>query len=485
MTNLNQGHARLTWWLLLESARRAAKGEIPEEDRIIELYSPWMRDVPIDASMWSQESLAVALKCTPNEVESLSDVLKLMRKNLKFRINVCIRDSPRRSIPQANDRRNLQEARMMNRLKLADINTLKANRDHSKMLATPIGALTGSMNFTYAGMRINRENTHIYFRSQDPQGYQIVSDNVHRNILGAIPFFEDQILDLEETQRRFPVIEQVLGEQTDEPPTNEDELPEATEPDDELGTSDYEPMESVTIDNTTTPTVIPTLGNLPTDDLASIETRAKVFASTTQWEEKLREVALHVYANYSDKISDWRAWAESKNEHPKIGKEWPNYICVKLIKTEKELSDFEMHDGLRKKSLFSHARKRVIEKIRTQFSQKITKGELEPGHLVHYGTDLAVLRTLCGLNRTALGKDASGSNLMPAWKGFFKEMLLSKPTEVEHLFTQFAFHFNRIYDLRNDNSHTLMTERKIRGVDMAMQFFHEELFEPFDKIIQV
>ena len=37
MPNINQGHGRLTWWMILESARRARKNIIPMEERKIQL----------------------------------------------------------------------------------------------------------------------------------------------------------------------------------------------------------------------------------------------------------------------------------------------------------------------------------------------------------------------------------------------------------------------------------------------------------------
>ena len=166
MPNVSLGNGRLAWWLILESARRARGNLIPVEERKIILITPWIRDVPVDHAMWSPTSISAALGKDSSEIELLSDVLVAMSTSLQFKIQICIRDEIGRTVPRRQSTRVDQEYTMLRKLQDKGIQALKIHRSHKKMLITPLGATTGSMNFTYAGTRINRENNHFYFKSK-------------------------------------------------------------------------------------------------------------------------------------------------------------------------------------------------------------------------------------------------------------------------------------------------------------------------------
>ena len=82
MPNVSLGNGRLSWWLILESARRAMANLIPVEERKIILITPWIRDVPVDHAMWSPTSISAALGKDSSEIELLSDVLAAMSTTL-------------------------------------------------------------------------------------------------------------------------------------------------------------------------------------------------------------------------------------------------------------------------------------------------------------------------------------------------------------------------------------------------------------------
>ena len=106
-----------------------------------------------------------------------------MSTTLQFKIQICIRDEIGRTVPRRQSTRVDQEYTMLRKLQDKGIQALKIHRSHKKMLITPLGATTGSMNFTFAGTRINRENNHFYFKSQDPEDYETTANNAKRGLM--------------------------------------------------------------------------------------------------------------------------------------------------------------------------------------------------------------------------------------------------------------------------------------------------------------
>jgi len=480
MPNINQGHGRLTWWMILESARRARKNMIPLEERKIQLVSPWIRDIPVDQSMWDPISISSAIGTEANEVELLSDVLIEMTRNLGFKIDVCIRDEIDRTVTRSNSVRVDQEYKMLDKLRKAGIRTLKAHRSHKKMLVSPIGAITGSMNFTYAGTRINRENTHFYFKVRDFAGFEQAAGNCQREIDSAMPYFEEQILTWPETLVRY-----------------EGDLEAATELElsSTVGTSiNISADEVVSPNNTPSPSPIMspkalyrTLVFENESDFISDELQAQFKVIVDRWERKLREVLVVLYQKHIFRSKDLTKWARENNEQNLLSEKWHHYVSTKVDSNVKEFENqipgSHTPEGREKLSLWKTCKSQAIQYHKKYFNTKYKPEELTP-ELILTGTTLSQLLTVSGfyhVNDNRPGFDAAPHHLFPIWNAFMKDCMSVGDGEAKRRYSELSLAAMRIYEARNPESHAnIMPIRFHKDAAEGVFKFYEHLFNPFD-----
>ena len=481
MPNINQGHGRLTWWLLFESARRARKNLIPLDERKIQLISPWIRDIPIDGSMWDPIAISCALGNNANEVELLSDVLAEMTKTLHFKIQICIRDQIDRTVTRSNSVRVDQEFLMLDKLQRSGVQTLKTHQSHKKMLITPIGAITGSMNFTYAGTRINRENTHFYFKNMDLEGYEQAAGNAQRELDGAMPYFENQIISWPETVKRY---ETVIGMSEIEELTNIS--PQIT----------VENIVSET--NTTSPTMIVSPKMLFQQivfgedyDVIPEHLHGHFNMNMRRWEMKLREVIVSLYSLYIPKSKQIRKWAKINNEEGKLRQKWHRYVSTKVVNDDPfngPIPITHTDEGKLKVSVWTDCKSISIGHHKKYWKKKYKDDDITP-ELILPGTDLKQLLIVSGLyhvNDSEPGYDAANHHLFPVWCAFMQECLSVTDSEAKRLYRELSLHAMRIYEARNPDGHANPIPYQFhKDAAEGINKFYDRLFNPFDAWVEM
>jgi hypothetical protein len=457
MPNVSLGNGRLSWWLILESARRAMANLIPVEERKIILITPWIRDVPVDHAMWSPTSISAALGKDSSEIELLSDVLAAMSTTLHFKIQICIRDEIGRTVPRDQSTRVDQEYSMLRKLQDKGVQALKIHRSHKKMLITPVGATTGSMNFTYAGTRINRENNHFYFKSQEPEDYQATVNNAGREIEGAIPYFDNERIEWNVFTERYeedieasaetPDIES-LGTSTEESsPPNIDPKDEPT------------PEQTPSANQTMSPKVLWLAIENAEEKHEYIPEylKGQYHLNYIRWEKKLREVVNNVYSKYIRRARDIKDYAKFKKIIQDIETKWHHLISVK-IECVKPLPDpltLDFTEKGKKYSVFKAGKSKVLDHHKKYYATRLKEEDLTTLQILS-GTDLGQLLWASGFYHEPgkqPGRDGAQHEVRDAWYDFLKDALSISHGEAQRKFTELCSHAMKVYNVRNPELH--------------------------------
>jgi hypothetical protein len=489
MPNVSLGNGRLAWWLILESARRARANLISVEERKIILITPWIRDVPVDHAMWSPTSISAALGKDSSEIELLSDVLVAMSTTLQFKIQICIRDEIGRTVPRRQSTRVDQEYSMLRKLQDKGIQALKIHRSHKKMLITPLGATTGSMNFTYAGTRINRENNHFYFKSQDLEDYEATTNNARREIEGAIPYFDDERIEWSEFTQRYeedieasaeaPEIES-LGASPEEPPSPN------------IKPEDYPtPDQTASANQTMSPKALWLAIESAQENHEYIPEylKGQFFVNYIRWEKKLREVVNNVYSKYIRRARDIKEYAKFKKIIDNLETKWHYLVSVKIERV-KPLPDpltMDFTERGKKLSVFKAGKSKVLDHLDKCHSTRMKEEDLTSLQVLS-GTDPGQLLWAAGFYHEPgkqPGRDGAQHEVREAWYDFLKDALSISHGEAQRKFTELCLHAMRVYFVRNPELHANDVPIKYlkEGAESIYKFY-ELLYNPHDKWVQ-
>jgi hypothetical protein len=500
MPNVSLGNGRLAWWLLLESARRASANLIPENEREIILISPWIRDVPIDNAVWAPSAISASLGVDSSEIELLSDVFIVLARKLNFRIQVCIRDEIGRTVPRSQSARVDQEYTMLRKLQDNGIQTLKIHRSHKKMFVTPIGAATGSMNWTYAGMRINRENNHFYFRTQDEEGYIQTKNNAQRELVGTMPYFDAEQINWPEFNNRYK--EDIFFEEEAEKLSvgDENKLAQGESLTDIF--SEEVALKSVIKDeDKSTPNNTPSSSGTLSPKALYLELMAVVeqgeheiipdrlmgeyYITFRRWEKKLREVVDSVYSHFARHSIDIKKYAQHHKILGEINEKWHYLVGVKIERTAQipEPINLEFTEVGKKISVWKAAKSKAIDHNK-KFKNKKIKADALTAHDTLKGTDLGQLLKASGFYHTPSehpGHDGTLHDVREPWYEFLKHTMSISHGEAQRKFNELAMYAMKINEARNPDFHSndIPVRYHTEGSE-GMYKFYQLLFNPHD-----
>ncbi len=489
MPNVSLGNGRLSWWLILESARRARANLIPVEERQIILITPWIRDVPVDHAMWSPTSISAALGKDSSEIELLSDVLVAMSTTLKFKIQICIRDEIGRTVPRRQSTRVDQEYSMLRKLQDKGVQALKIHRSHKKMLITPVGATTGSMNFTYAGTRINRENNHFYFKSQEPEDYQATVNNAGREIEGAIPYFDNERIEWSVFIERYEEDIEASAEAT-----KIESLSTSTE---KSSPPNIDPRDEPTPDQTASPNQTMSSKALwlaienahETHEYIPEYLKGQFFVNYIRWEKKLREVVNNVYSKYIRRARDIKDYAKFKKMIDDVETKWHYLVSVKTERVEllPDPLTLDYTEKGRKLSVFKAGKSKVLDHLKKFHATRLKEDELTSLQILS-GTDPGQLLWAAGFYHEPgkqPGRDGAQHEVQEAWYDFLKDALSISHGEAQRKFTELCSHAMRVYFVRNPELHANdVPIRYLKDGAESIYKFYALLFNPHDKWVQ-
>jgi len=197
--NFSYGHSHLFWELVLRSIEDSEI--LSEEERVITIISPWLRDIIVSSSNIPTEDFRDFLGGFTGPLSNLSDVLLAMKSELNFTINILTLDSVDPVLPK-NERSWLdQESTMIDKLVGLDrtnpnINVLKQLGVHAKMYIFPSAALSGSVNLTNAGMFLNGENLTLTDKVKDSESFRQICINGQYKLQGAISYYDGTRVDM-------------------------------------------------------------------------------------------------------------------------------------------------------------------------------------------------------------------------------------------------------------------------------------------------
>ena len=191
-TNFSYGHSHIFWDFIFRSIEDS--DELDDNEKVITIISPWLRDISVGSSNIPAEDLRDYLGGYRGQLSKLSDVLIAMKNELGFQINILTLDSTDTVLPKSERTWLDLEATMIEKLVGLDrdnpnINVMKQLGVHAKMYVFPSGALTGSVNLTNAGLFLNGENLTRTDRDLDHQGYRQICINAQAQLQGAVSYY--------------------------------------------------------------------------------------------------------------------------------------------------------------------------------------------------------------------------------------------------------------------------------------------------------
>ena len=197
-TNFSYGHSHVFWDFIFRSIEDS--DELDDNEKVITIISPWLRDISVGSSNIPAEDLRDYLGGYRGQLSKLSDVLIAMKNELGFQINILTLDSTDTVLPKSERTWLDLEATMIEKLVGLDrdnpnINVMKQLGVHAKMYVFPSGALTGSVNLTNAGLFLNGENLTRTDRDLDHQGYRQICINAQAQLQGAVSYYSGSRVD--------------------------------------------------------------------------------------------------------------------------------------------------------------------------------------------------------------------------------------------------------------------------------------------------
>ena len=216
MRNLNYGQAKYFWWLIINALKDA---DLPDDEKVIHIVTPWIRDISLSSSGLRQSGWRDLMGGHPGRLSRLSDVLRMMKKELGFTVHVTLLDSADKLLASSSRQFVEEEQRIVRRLVGPDLSSPEVDvwkklGLHAKMFVFPHGCMTGSTNLTNAGLFLNGENMTVIMKDEDPEGYSRVKRNAQARIGNATSYFED-------TSKRYE-IDLGLSEEPEEPDSTVD-----------------------------------------------------------------------------------------------------------------------------------------------------------------------------------------------------------------------------------------------------------------------
>lgn len=204
MPSFHSGHLRVFCHVLFEAAARIDETEINEREIII--ISPWISDITISTSGWSESAIKSSFSpFSGGKIESLSDVLGLLVK-IGYKVTVVTLSTVGKWLPKKLDiGQTKRERQFMEKLEKLGINCRRRNNLHMKYLYTPFSIFSGSINFTFNGLSgRNQEGSSFFVKSIHSQEYNQRKKNIDSVLIGAQNYFSSDIPITDYKITKFP-----------------------------------------------------------------------------------------------------------------------------------------------------------------------------------------------------------------------------------------------------------------------------------------
>ncbi len=195
MPSFHSGHLRVFCHVLFEAAARIDETEINEREIII--ISPWISDITISTSGWSESAIKSSFSpFSAGKIESLSDVLGLLVK-IGYKVTIVTLSTVGKWLPKKKKLdigQTKRERQFMEKLEKLGINCRRRNNLHMKYLYTPFSIFSGSINFTFNGLSgRNQEGSSFFVKSIHSQEYNQRKKNIDSVLIGAQNYFSSDI----------------------------------------------------------------------------------------------------------------------------------------------------------------------------------------------------------------------------------------------------------------------------------------------------
>lgn len=457
-TNFSYGHSHIFWDFIFRSIEDS--DELDDNEKVITIISPWLRDISVSSSNIPAEDLRDYLGGYRGQLSRLSDVLIAMKNELGFQINILTLDSTDTVLPKSERTWLDLEATMIEKLVGLDkdnpkINVMKQLGVHAKMYVFPSGALTGSVNLTNAGLFLNGENLTRTDRDLDNQGYRQICVNAQAQLQGAVSYYSGSRVD--------NLLHIVPEEELQERPIRHLEQEKSNFPDPSKNSEAY---------------VIPPrlkLGDISNKGSFRIseEEQFELHRWCFWFEKEMRTVIKQYYFEFAKRM---RAWIDTDYETSELSDVWHKLLIVKQ-------HGESLHDSAIK--TFKRSSWDETDFLPGAFPDI---ENFTPDEALIYGTFIDDLWTCIYGSKNKPFSDHKGTKLLDKSLYFFTTQVLGLPPKqtteerVKKFWYQLEDYFEAIKWVRNRHSHINGIPRD-RAVDCqtALIKFNNRVLKPFSQ----
>ena len=176
MTRFDSGLSPLFWNTLFECIRR--ERELPPEEKVVLVASPWLSDVELYGCRWHQSMLSTLNKS--QAFSSLIDVLGVLC-NLGYQVELVLAARRGKFLPAKTNEMVKREKILIDKATQKGVRCSFRSDFHSKELVTPFAILSGSSNWTKNGLWNLIE--HLEYKHRERDADAATFDQERQNIL--------------------------------------------------------------------------------------------------------------------------------------------------------------------------------------------------------------------------------------------------------------------------------------------------------------
>jgi len=456
-SNFSHGHSHLFWELIIRSIEDSE--EMVDEDKIIYIISPWLRDIEISSSGVPSEDFRDLLDGYSGPLSKLSDVFIAMKETLNYKINILTLDSTDKLLPKTERPWLDLESTMMDKLVGFDksnpkINVWKQLGVHAKMYIFPSATLIGSVNLTNAGLFLNGENLTLVEKQTNPVAYRQVCINGQSQMSGAISYHDGAQLELQT---------QIIS---DEEPSNREivklEPIKSNFPNPNRNADAYVVPPKIQMGG------IPNIGS----HFLNIIERNELHKWCYRFEEEMRSIVKYYYHEFAKTMNDWNI--EDTDKPLK-----DNWHKLLIVKSHGE----SLHDSAVKTIGMSKWKDSDFPS-----GKMLDLSNLSPDEALIYGTVLNDLWTCIYGSENKPFTDHSGTDLTNKSLYFFTTQVLDLPAKqtnqakLEKFWNKLEDYFWAIKWVRDRHGHVNEIPRT-RAIECqtALIKFNERVLKPFSQ----